>query len=97
MSKHVGRKQRWTQAGPNRHTSDLGSVVYEKGAWFATLEYRLRTGPPEGPPVWEPHARRLGPYKRPRNAMVALEREAVFLKNRHGGDALLGGDVWAEV
>jgi len=28
--------------------------------------------------------------------MVAVEREATFLKNRHGPDLLIGDQLWAE-
>ena len=88
MSRHVSRKQRWTQASPKRHVSALGTVIYEENAWYARAEYRTRApqaaaGDPAG---WVAHHLRLGPFKRPRNAMVALERELTFLKNRHGED-----------
>jgi len=42
-------------------------------------------------PSWESHDLRLGPYKRPRDAMVALEREVTFLQNRHGEHLRVGG------
>jgi hypothetical protein len=96
VSKHVSRKERWTQETPGRFSSREGVVVYEKKAWYALLDYKTRT-PAETPmPVWESHHLRLGPFKRPRNAMVALEREATMLKNRHGPDLLLNGELWAE-
>ena len=47
--------------------------------------------------MWTEHRERLGPFKRPRNAMVALEREVTLLRNRHGKDILVEGEVWAEV
>jgi hypothetical protein len=62
------------------------------------MDYRTLV-PPEragGLPSWLAHARRLGPCKRPRNAMVALEEEATILKNRHGADVLFGDQLWAE-
>jgi hypothetical protein len=98
MSKHIGRNQRWTREAPNRYASDLGRVVYEQQAWFAVLSYQTRAlqAHPEAFPTWVAHTRRLGPFKRPRNAMVALEREATLLKNRHGRDVLLNGQLWAE-
>jgi hypothetical protein len=96
MSKHVSRKQRWTQQTPTRYTSAVGKVVYEQRAWYALLEYRLRSEEPSPLPKWEEHAQRLGPFKRPRNAMVALEREVTLLKNRHGENVLFAGQLWAE-
>jgi hypothetical protein len=98
MSKHVGRKQRWAQVDAKTYSSSLGKVVYQENAWYAVLDYRT-LAPPEragGPPTWLAHRRRLGPFKRPRNAMVALEREVTALRNRHGKDVLIGDEVWAE-
>ena len=94
MSKHRGRKQRWTQETPGRHVSALGRVVYERNAWFAIFDYRTRDG--ESANSWIAKERRLGPYKRPRNAMVALEEEVTILRNRHGTEVLIGNELWAE-
>ena len=33
MSKHVGRKKRWTQVDAKTHSSGLGKVVFERNAW----------------------------------------------------------------
>jgi hypothetical protein len=92
VSRHVSRKERWKEEDPRRYTSDQGAVVYERGAWYALLRYHTRTPPPaeHGLPTWEAHDRRLGPFKRPRNAMLALERETTFLRNRHGDNVLFG-------
>ena len=94
MSKHISRKRRWAQQGPSRYTSRLGEVVYQQKAWYGILEYQ--TPAPRGDeaalPTWEPHTRRLGPFKRPRNAMVALEQEARILRNRHGSQVRINGE-----
>jgi hypothetical protein len=98
MSKHVGRRKRWSQQDSRTYTSALGRVVHERDGWYALLVSRTLV-PPEGEgglPSWQTHPRRLGPYKRPRNAMVALEQEATVLKNRHGDGVLFGDQVWAE-
>jgi hypothetical protein len=98
MSKHISRKKRWTRVDAKTHRSPLGKVVYERNAWYGVLEYKTMT-PPEGVnslPGWATHSLRLGPCKRPRDAMVALEREAIHLRNRHGEDLLLGEQIWAE-
>jgi hypothetical protein len=86
MTKHVGRKQRWTRKDATNYTSDSGTVFYERGAWHARLAYHVRApaGPDGRASTWLPHDRRLGPFKRPRNAMVALEQEVTFLRNHHG-------------
>jgi hypothetical protein len=93
MSRHVARKQRWTQVDTKTYSSALGRVAYQQDAWYALLEYRTLVGPerPGGMPSWRPHAQRLGPFKRPRNAMVALEREATLLRNRHCKEILFAG------
>jgi hypothetical protein len=96
MSKHISRKQRWTQETPTRYTATVGKVVYEQRAWYGLLDYKLRSAEPTPLAVWVPHTQRLGPFKRPRNAMVALEREATILTNRHGDSILLGEQLWAE-
>ena len=86
MSKHVSRNKRWTQVDTKTFSSDLGRVVFARNAWHGLLDYRT-LGPAEskgGPPSWVSHSQCLGPCKRPRDAMIALEREATFLKNRHG-------------
>src|SRR5205823_3762109 len=90
MSRHVSRKQRWQQENATSYTSAVGKVFYERGAWYGLLEYRTRApGEPESSLAqWVAHTDRLGPFKRPRNAMVALEREATFLQNHHGQDLL---------
>jgi hypothetical protein len=62
------------------------AVRFERGAWWAVLTYRQL---PEDVPMtapaaaWVPHADRLGPFKRPRNAMIAAEDRALILKRRH--------------
>jgi len=96
MSKHIGRNQRWTTLNSTEHTSALGRVVYQKQAWYGLLSYRLASLGEDGRPVWTAHDLRLGPFKRPRNAMVALEQEATFLRNRHANAVLFGNEAWAE-
>jgi hypothetical protein len=98
MSKHVGRKERWARLDAHTWSSRQGKAAYQQDGWYALLDYRILAPPqrPGGPPTWVAHARRLGPFKRPRDAMVALEREVTVLRNRHGKDVLFGDEVWAE-
>jgi hypothetical protein len=93
MSRHIGRKQRWSQASATRYVSALGEVVYREKAWFGMLRYQTQASRADrgALPDWQDHNRRLGPYKRPRNAMVALEREVTMLQNRHGSELRIGG------
>lgn len=88
MTKHISRKQRWAKVDAKRYSSALGEVVYEKKGWYAVMNYRTLDTREEdrGSAQWTTHSVRLGPYKRPRNAMIALEQEVTVLKNRHGKD-----------
>ena len=92
MSRHVSRKERWTRKDAKNYVSDQGRVAYLHDGWYGVLEYRtLQPSELEGGlPSWQASSRRLGPFKRPRNAMIALEREAAFLRNRHGKDVFFG-------
>src|SRR5262245_22984624 len=88
MSRHVPRRERWERRQPTEYRSVERLVVrYEKGAWWADVAYRLLAGgaAPGELANWHRHAERLGPFKRPRNAMVEAERHATALRNRHGG------------
>jgi hypothetical protein len=98
MSRHVGRKDRWEQRGAKTYVSALGPVEYRRGAWYARLQCRVREGTAAGElPVWVLADRWLGPFKRPRDAMVALEREVTALQNRHGQEFEIGlGDFPAD-
>ena len=98
MSKNAGRKQRWTQRDARTYKSALGRVAYVQDAWYALLEYKtlIPSDREGGLASWQPQTQRLGPFKRPRNAMVALEREATLLKNRHGKAILFGDQLRAE-
>jgi hypothetical protein len=94
MSKHQARKDRWKQHDAKTYASAIGHVVYRQDAWYARLIYKVReTTTEEGQlPSWVHHDRWLGPFKRPRNAMVELEREVTVLRNRHGEDVQIGDE-----
>src|SRR5437016_4749505 len=86
MSRHIPRHERWSKLGPAEYRSGSLSVRYAQGAWWAWISYRQREeGTLSGSlPPWEEKCERLGPFKRPRNAMVAAEQHATFLCRRHG-------------
>ena len=89
MSRHVPRHERWSKLGPSAYRSGGTVVRYAQGAWWAWVSYLLRDppGPDDSlPPPWQERCDRLGPYKRPRNAMIAAEQYATFLRRRHGDD-----------
>jgi hypothetical protein len=82
MSRHVPRHERWSKLGPNEYRSGSSAVRYDKGAWWAVVSYRQRDE--EQPAVWHGQTERLGPFKRPRNAMMAAEECVLLLGRRHG-------------
>jgi hypothetical protein len=86
MSRHIPRRERWDRRGPNEYRSVDGLIVrYEQRAWWAEIRYQLSlAGPaPDAPPVLESRHERLGPFRRPRNAMVEAERQVTVLRNRY--------------
>jgi hypothetical protein len=93
MSRHIPRHERWSKLGPNEYHSDSAVVRYEKGAWWALVSYRQRDepAPADAPPVWHDQAERLGPFKRPRNAMMAAEERVLLLGRRHGDNVRFEG------
>jgi hypothetical protein len=97
MSRHVPRHERWSKIGSNEYRSGGALVRYAQGAWWAWLSYRQRQEPaPDDSllPPWEEKCDRLGPFKRPRNAMIAAEQQAILLRRRHGANvAVETGDL----
>jgi hypothetical protein len=86
MSRHVPRHERWDRQGSDRYRSIDGLLVrFQKGQWWAEVAYRvLLAEPGAGVPNQETYHDRLGPFRRPRNAMVEAERHVTLLRNRHG-------------
>jgi hypothetical protein len=86
VSRHVPRHERWSKHGPNEFRSGGAAVRFERGAWWALLSYREL--PADAAPLdvnaWQDRSDRLGPFKRPRNAMIAVEDRVVQLKRRLG-------------
>jgi hypothetical protein len=95
MSKHIPRHARWSKVGPNEYRSHGTSVRFDRGAWWAWVSYRRRVEatPEDVLPPWQARCDRLGPFKRPRNAMMAAEEHALLLSRRHGDDFSLGSAV----
>jgi hypothetical protein len=90
MSRHVPRHARWSRLGPNEYRSGSTAVRFERGAWWGWVSYRQRASVLETEddllPPWQSRSDRLGPFKRPRNAMMAAEDHARLLKRRLGAD-----------
>jgi len=82
MTKHIPRKQRWVKRGPAEYFWNGVAVRPMRGAWYAWLAYELQRE--AEPASWEACTEQLGPFKRPRNAMIAAEEQIRFLERRHG-------------
>jgi hypothetical protein len=86
MSRHVPRHERWSRLGPTEYVAPGARVAYERNGWYAWVAYRQKR---EGPAVtvseeWEARRDRMGPFKRPRNAMMAAEEHMTLLGRRLG-------------
>src|SRR5262249_16483349 len=92
MSRHIPRHERWSRLGPNEYKSGSAVVRFDKGAWWAVVSYQQLPAdtPAPVPGSVAPRSDRLGPFKRPRNAMVAAENHVTLLRRRHGNQAILG-------
>jgi hypothetical protein len=88
MSRHIPRHERWSQQGPNEYRSGSVAVRYEKGAWWALVNCRQRE---DVAAEWQEQSERLGPFKRPRNAMMAAEERVLLLGRRHGDNVRFDG------
>jgi hypothetical protein len=86
MSKHISRKSRWSRCGPNEHRSAVGRVYYRAGQWHAAVTYQVRQ--PEGESPVIPQSWELGKFKRPRNAMMAVEDKARDLQGKFGEEVV---------
>jgi len=82
MSRHVSRKSRWARCGPNEHRSAVGRVYYRAGEWHAAVTYQVP--PQEGQPPQSVQSWDLGKFKRPRNAMMAVEDKAREIQRKYG-------------
>jgi len=85
MSKHVPRKARWTQINSKEYRSTFGVVRYQAGAWQGTVNYELAEIDLDNHVLlsWRNESESTGRYKRPRNAMMAVEDKAREIRRRH--------------
>ena len=86
MSRHTSRKSRWTQVSPKEYRAAFGVVRYRAGAWEGEVFYELRAPASDDPAAaWQSEAAPVaGRFKRPRNAMMAVEEKAREVLRRHG-------------
>ncbi len=78
MSKHTPRKARWTQVNSKEYRSAFGVVRYHARAWEGTVLYEMRAPHASDETVvsWRGESATAGRFKRPRNAMMAVEDKA---------------------
>jgi hypothetical protein len=82
VSRHIPRKARWARVGPNEYVSTTGRVYFRAGEWQAEFTYRVLD--PESTLPGAAQSWHAGRFKRPRNAMIALEDKVTELERRYG-------------
>jgi hypothetical protein len=82
MSRHMSRKERWTQVNAKEYRAAFGSVRYVKRAWEGTVLYESWHKGETA--AWRAEAAFAGRFKRPRNAMIAVEDKAREIARIHG-------------
>ena len=85
MSKHTSRKTRWTQVNSKEYRSTFGLVRYRAGAWEGTVVYELwqQDALDDSLFSWHAGSSPAGRFKRPRNAMMAVEDTARALRRQY--------------
>jgi len=82
MSRHTSRKERWTEVNAKEHRALFGFVRYRAGAWEGTVVYE--TWNEAGESHWQKAETFVGRFKRPRNAMIAVEDKAREIARKQG-------------
>jgi hypothetical protein len=97
MSRHIPRHRRWNKLGPSEYTSGWAVVRYERGGWYAWVSYEQAhpVSDASALPQWEKHRDQLGPFKRPRNAMMAAEEHARWLQRQQTDNVHFAGQTGA--
>ena len=80
MSRHKSRKDRWTQVNAKEYRALFGVVRFVKGAWEGTAIFDSWHEGLE--PPWKNEEAFAGRFKRPRNAMIAVEDKAREIARR---------------
>jgi hypothetical protein len=81
MSRHIARKERWTKVSAKEYRAAFGVVRYRAGAWEGAVVYDLWNG--DQSPPWRAEETFAGRFKRPRNAMIAVEDKARQILRKH--------------
>ena len=82
MSRHSSRKERWTQLSAKEYRALFGLVRYIAGAWEGTVVYQAWAEE-----AWHAEQAFAGRFKRPRNAMIAVEEKARSIARQQGDKA----------
>ena len=80
MSRHKSRKERWTQLSAKEYRAAFGVVRFVKGEWEGTVLYEAWIENVQA--SWQKEEAYAGRFKRPRNAMIAVEDKARELARR---------------
>ena len=91
MSRHIPRKARWTQINSKEYRSAFGIVRYHARAWEGSVLYEVREDGTDGL-HWRSESAVAGRFKRPRNAMMAVEDRAREIRRRQGENARVAFD-----
>jgi hypothetical protein len=83
MSRHTSRKSRWTHINAKEFRAAFGVVEYRAGAWEGRLVFMRWLHESE---AWAPESVPAGRFKRPRNAMIAVEDKARETLRRLGDE-----------
>ena len=81
MSRHTSRKERWAKVNAKEYRAAFGVVRYRAGAWEGTVVYEIWNE--ERSPRWQTEQAFAGRFKRPRNAMIAVEEKARAVLRKH--------------
>jgi hypothetical protein len=81
VSRHTSRKERWTKVSAKEYRAAFGLVRYRAGAWEGTVVYE--SWREDHTPAWMNEEVFAGRFKRPRNAMIAVEDKAREILRRN--------------
>src|SRR5262245_33083418 len=91
MTRHTSRNELWTQLYAKEYRATFGFVCLYAGTWRGTVLYDLTNE--KALPSWQTDHVDAGRFKRPRNAMIAVEDEGREIA-RQSENRVRGMIVW---
>jgi hypothetical protein len=89
MSKHQSRKSRWIEVNPSYFVSLCGSVRCNlKGRWDAFVKYK-KLHKDDKKMYYYSKTDVIGEFRRPREAMMAVEEKAVQINRQKGNGFII--------